>query len=66
MFMAFWTEGPTHTNDIKNPQPLNEASQEIVSTKSPEVYRVCEAVASPNLPLTGDTLVTEGILIFQI
>ena len=34
--------------------------------RSPEVYRVCEAVASPYLPLTGDTLVTEGILIFQM
>ena len=34
----------------------------ILSTKSP-VFRVCETGASPNLPLTGDTLVTdEGIL----
>ena len=48
----------------RNPQPLDAVSQEILSTKSP-VFRVCETGASPNLPLTGDTLVTdEGILIF--
>ena len=37
-----------------------------LSTKSP-VFRVCETGDSPNLPLTGDTLVTdEGFLIFEL
>ena len=50
----------------RNSQPLDAVLQEILmlilSTKSP-VFRVCKTGASPNLPLTGDTLVTdEGIL----
>ena len=50
----------------RNSQPLDAVLQEILmlilSTKSP-VFRVCETSASPTLPLTGDTLVTdEGIL----
>ena len=36
--------------------------QEILSTKLPELFSVCEAVASPNLPLTGDTLGTHWLL----
>ena len=35
-------------------------------SKSPELFRECEICARPNLPLTGDTLITEGILIFEM
>ena len=37
-----------------------------LSTKSPELFRVCKAGASPILPKAGDTLVIEGILVFQM
>ena len=40
----------------RDPSPLGAALHEILSTKSPELCRVCGAVASPNLPPTGDTL----------
>ena len=36
-----------------------------LDNKSPELFRLCEASRSPNLPLMGDTFATEGILIFQ-
>ena len=37
-----------------------------LGTKSPELFGLWETSASPNLWLTGDTLVTEGIIIFQM
>ena len=36
-----------------------------LGTKSPESFKECETSACPNLRLTGDTLVTEDIRIFQ-
>ena len=49
----------------RNPKHLDAVLQEILMlipqhqiTVTP-VFRVCETGASPNLPLTGDTLVTD-------
>ena len=36
-----------------------------LDNKSPELFRLYEACRSPSLLLMGDTLATEGILIFQ-
>ena len=53
----------------RNRQALDAALQEeqdcSLSTKSPELLGVCEVGTDYNLPLTGDTLITEGIHIFQ-
>ena len=55
-----------HNNDIKKPAAFRCHVARFLSTKSP-VFEVCETGASPNLPLTGDTLVTdEDILIFEM
>ena len=66
MSMTFWKEGLTHNNGTKKPPVARGSVAGDDSTKSP-VFRVCETGASPNLPLTGDTLATdEGILIFEM
>ena len=60
----FWTEGQTHNNGIKNPQPL-DADPSAPNHKNYSEY--ANTGASPNLPLTGDTLFTdEGIPIFEM
>ena len=57
-----------HNDGIKKlPASQNSVTGDIDAGPSSPVFRVCETGASPNLPLTGDTLVTdEGILIFEM
>ena len=67
----FWTEGPTHNNDIKKTPSFRcsvegDIDADPTAPKSP-IFRICETGASPNLLLAGDTLVTdEGIPIFEM
>ena len=37
----------------------------MLDTQSPELFRLCEASRSPNLPLMGETLATEGNVTFM-
>ena len=61
-----------HNNGIKKPPACRcsvagDIDADPYSTKSQELFRVCETGASPDLPLAGDDLVTdEGILIFDM
>ena len=51
----------------RNPQPLDAMLQEILMLIPQHQITSIQSNASPNLTLTGDTLVTdEGILIFEM
>ena len=54
----FWTEDPTHDNDIKNPPAFDAALREI--SRLMPLHHITRIIryASPNSPLTVDTLVT--------
>ena len=45
--------------------PRNLQALNLVLQEESKSQGVCEASASPKLPQMGDTLVTEGILIFE-
>ena len=71
MSVTSWTEGPTHNNGIKKLQaPRCSVAGDIDADSSApnrENYsEYAKPVVSPNLSLAGDTLITEGILIFEM
>ena len=62
--MKLWTEGPTHNNGIKSRCSVEGDIE--ADPSAPNHNNLCETRVSPNLPLTENTLVIEGILILEM